>query len=149
MPPRAPTAGAQGSRPEVPLVPPSGGELVVGRIPTISVPPRQRPVKAVSAPRPMGVGAASSSVLNTEATSAAPPDWTSGAGSGVLNVAVQDILAQFNTHVTTLLQSGRSFWQCRRPSGYAVRFLFLILVIFRGGTPAHPLGVVPEFWVDC
>nr|XP_020151478.1 uncharacterized abhydrolase domain-containing protein DDB_G0269086-like [Aegilops tauschii subsp. strangulata] len=63
-----------------------------------------RPVKAVSVPSPIEVGAVSSSPPGTEATNAASPEWTSGAGSGVLNVAVQNILAQFNTHGATLLQ---------------------------------------------
>ena len=47
----------------------------------------------------------SSSAPDTEATSAAPPDWTSGAGSAVLNMTVKDILDQFNAHGATLLKS--------------------------------------------
>ena len=40
VPPRAPIISMQGSRREAPLMPPSGGELVVGPIPTIRVPAR-------------------------------------------------------------------------------------------------------------
>jgi hypothetical protein len=55
----------------------------------------------------MEVGAASSSAPDAEATSAAPPDWTSGAGSGVLKVEVQDVLDLFKAHGATLLQAGK------------------------------------------
>nr|XP_020184513.1 uncharacterized abhydrolase domain-containing protein DDB_G0269086-like [Aegilops tauschii subsp. strangulata] len=43
VPPRVLTGGAQGSRPDAPLVPQSGDELVVGPIPTVRVPAQQRP----------------------------------------------------------------------------------------------------------
>nr|XP_020190184.1 general transcriptional corepressor CYC8-like [Aegilops tauschii subsp. strangulata] len=105
VPSRALTTSERGSWPEVPEVPPSSAELVVGRVVTTRVPARQRPARAVSTLRPMEVGVASSSVPDTKATSTAPPDWASGAGSGVLNMAVKGILEQFNAHGATLLKS--------------------------------------------
>ena len=87
-PRRPPPANAQGNRPEAPLVPPSGGELVVGPTPTVRVPALQRPAKAISVPRLMEVGATSLAVPNAEATSATSADWASGGGSGVLTVVV-------------------------------------------------------------
>ena len=56
VPPRASTAGERSSQPEAPVVPLSGGELVVGRVVTTRVPVRQRSARVVSAPRPMEVG---------------------------------------------------------------------------------------------
>ena len=44
-------------------------------------------------------------MADTEATSSAPPGWTPGAGSAVLNLAVQDVLNKFKTHSATRLQA--------------------------------------------
>nr|XP_020150824.1 actin cytoskeleton-regulatory complex protein PAN1-like [Aegilops tauschii subsp. strangulata] len=111
--PPTPTAGAQTSRPDAPQVPPVGGELVVGLTPAIRTPVRRRATKETSAPRPLEIGAASSSTPNAEATSAAPPVWTPGGGTGVLNRAAQDVQAQFQAQGAALQQYTKAFLATR------------------------------------
>ena len=93
----------------------------------------------------MEVGSASSSVPDAEATSAAPTEWVLGGGTAVLNKAAQDIQAKLKAEATALQQCTRAFLASLAAIRVRLLFLFLILVFFRGGAPAHPLGVAPSF----
>nr|XP_045089523.1 uncharacterized abhydrolase domain-containing protein DDB_G0269086-like [Aegilops tauschii subsp. strangulata] len=113
VPPPTPTADAQTSRPDAPQVSPVGGELVVGSTPAVRTLVRRRAAKAASARRPLEVGAASSSAPEAEATSAAPPEWTLGGGTGVLNTAAQDVQARFQAQGAALQQYTQAFLATR------------------------------------
>ena len=89
--PPVPTADAQTNRPKVPQGPPVGGELVVGVIPEGCTLGRRRSEKTAPPPRTLDFGAASSSAPDAEASSAAPPEWTPGGGTSVLNCAANDV----------------------------------------------------------
>ena len=65
--------------------------MVTGLTPEVRTPSRRRFAKAASAPRPLEAAAASSSILDAEATSAAPADWVRGGGIGPLNQAILDV----------------------------------------------------------
>ena len=58
-------------------------------------------------------GAVSPSTPDTEATSAAPPDWTTRGGACVLNVAAQDVRAWFNAQGAVLQQYMQEFLATR------------------------------------
>ena len=75
-------------------MPPAGDVVVTDLIPKVCTPARHRLAKAASAPRPLEAGAASSSVLDTEATSAAPAGWVCGGEMGALNQASLDVQAK-------------------------------------------------------
>ena len=60
----------------------------------VASPVRRRLEKAISAPRPLEVGAASSAIPDTEAMSAAPVGWVHGGGTGPLNQALLDVQAK-------------------------------------------------------
>nr|XP_020153288.1 uncharacterized protein LOC109738605 [Aegilops tauschii subsp. strangulata] len=74
---------------------------------------RRRAEKVASAPRPLEIGAASSSSPNAEATSAAPPEWTPGGRTGVLNTAAQDVQAWFQAQGAALQQYMQAFLATR------------------------------------
>nr|XP_020157211.1 uncharacterized protein LOC109742531 [Aegilops tauschii subsp. strangulata] len=113
VPPRPPTVDAQGSQPAAPLVTPAGGELVVGSGPTARTPVHRRVEKAASVPRPTGVGSASSTTLEAEATSAAPAEWVHGGGTSALIKAAQDVQADFKAKAAALLQCMKAFVKTR------------------------------------
>jgi hypothetical protein len=108
-PPRAPTAGARSNRPDVPPVPQVSSELAVGATPMVRPSASRRVAKAASAPWAQEIGAASSSAPDAEATSAAPPEWTPGGGTGVLNKAAQDVQAQLQAQSAALQQCTKAF----------------------------------------
>ena len=72
VPPPPPTSGTWDEQPAEPPVPPVGDAVVTDLFPEVRSPMRCRLEKAISAPRPQEAGATSSSVPDTEATSAAP-----------------------------------------------------------------------------
>nr|XP_020162023.1 translation initiation factor IF-2-like [Aegilops tauschii subsp. strangulata] len=109
VPPRSPTADAQSNRLEVPSAPPAGNELVVGSTPVVRTLGRHCPEKAVSAPRPLDFGAASSSAPNAEASSAAPPKWTPGGRTSVLNRVANDVQAHLRAQADALQQYMKEF----------------------------------------
>nr|XP_045084503.1 protein atonal homolog 8-like [Aegilops tauschii subsp. strangulata] len=113
VPPRAPTADALSSRLELPPAPPAGNELVVGSTPVVRPPGRRHSEKAASAPRLLDFRAASSSALDAEASSAAPPEWTPGGRTSMLNRAAQDVQAQLQAQGTALQQYTKAFLATR------------------------------------
>nr|XP_020182111.1 uncharacterized protein LOC109767802 [Aegilops tauschii subsp. strangulata] len=112
-PPQPPTADGQGSQPAAPLVPPAGGELVVGSAPTARTLVRRRVEKAASALRPMEVGSASSSALDAEATSVVPTEWVHGGGTSALIKVAQDVQADFKAEAAALSQCMKAFVKTR------------------------------------
>nr|XP_020155049.1 actin cytoskeleton-regulatory complex protein PAN1-like [Aegilops tauschii subsp. strangulata] len=108
-PPQPPTADAQGSQPTAPLVPPAGGELMVGSAPMARTPVRCRVEKAASAPRPMEVGSASSSAPKAEASSATPTELVHGGGTSALIKAAQDVQGDCRSEATALSQCMKAF----------------------------------------
>ena len=126
-------------------MPPTEDEAVVRLLLQVGSPTRRRLEKATSAPRPLETGAASSVILDTEATSAAPIGWVRGGGTGPLNQALLDVQAKLRAEGDALQNCTKAFLASRA----AVRvcfflWAFVFLVPLCGGTPAHPLGVAPE-----
>nr|XP_020201294.1 uncharacterized protein LOC109787149 [Aegilops tauschii subsp. strangulata] len=109
MPPQAPTAEAQSSRPDVPPVPPVDGELVVRATPVVRTLARRRAKKAASAPRPQEVRAASSSAPNAEATSRTPLEWMPRGGMAILNTAAQEVRALLQAQGAALQEYTKAF----------------------------------------
>lgn len=103
---RALDAGERsGGHPKGPEVPPASTELVTSRAVTTRASARLRSSRAAPAPRPVEVGAVSSSGADTKATRSTPPGWTPGAGPAALNLMVQDVLDSFFAHGATLLKA--------------------------------------------
>nr|XP_020173690.1 uncharacterized protein LOC109759280 [Aegilops tauschii subsp. strangulata] len=69
--------------------------------------------EAVSAPRTLDFGAASSSAPDAEASSAAPPKWTPGGGTSVLNRAANDVQAHLRAQGDALQQYTKEFLAMR------------------------------------
>jgi hypothetical protein len=70
----------------------------------------------------------------------------------VLNKAAQDVQAQLQAQGAALQQYTKAFLATRTAvlvRLFALFFFLLILAIFHGGAPAHPLGVAPEFRAGC
>ena len=115
--------GVRDKQPTAPPAPPAGNEVVTGPTPEARTPSRHRGAKASSASRPLEAGAASSSVPDAEATSAAPTEWVRGGGTGALNRAVLDVQAKLRAEATALQQCNRAFLDSRA----AIRVCFLLL----------------------
>ena len=75
-------------------MPPAENMVVMDLTPQVRTPARRRLENAASAPRLLEAGAMSSSVPNTEATSAAPAGWVHGGGTGTLNQVILDVQAK-------------------------------------------------------
>ena len=144
VPPLPPSGNAQGKQPADPPVPPTGNEVVTGPTPEVCTPSCHRFAKAASVPRPLEVGAASSSIPDTEATSAAPADWVQGGGTGPLNQVILDVQGKLRAEADALKWCNQAFLESRAAIWVCSFALFLILVIFHEGAPVHPLGVAPE-----
>jgi hypothetical protein len=125
VPPPPPSGGAWDKQPAAPPVPPAGNEVLAGSTPEGRTPTRRRGAKAASAPRPLEVGAASSSVPDAEATSAASAEWVRGGGTGALNQAILYVQAKLRAEATALQQCNRAFLDSR--AAIRVRPLFLRL----------------------
>ena len=67
----------------------------------------------------------------------------------MLNIATQDVQARFQAQGAALQQYTQAFLVTCAAIRVCFLLLFFILVIFRGGAPAHPLGVVPKFRAGC
>ena len=104
-------------------MPPAGNELVTGPTPEVRTPTRRRLAKAASAPRPLETGAASSSILDTEATSAAPTGWVRGGGTGPLNKAILDVQAKLRAEADAIKHCNKAFLESRE----AIRVRLLLL----------------------
>ena len=106
-------------------MPPAVDEMVTGPTPGALTPTRRRFAKAASAPRPLEASAASSSIPDVEATSAAPADWVRGGGTGPLNQAILDIQGKLRAEADALKQCNKAFFDLRA----AIRVCFLLLRI--------------------
>ena len=104
-------------------MPPVENTVVTDLVPTVRIPTRRRLEKAASAPRPQEVGAASSSVPDTEATSAAPVGWIHGGGTGALNQASLDVQAKLRAEAEALRRCNEAFLESR----IAIRVSYLWL----------------------
>ena len=93
-PPPPPSGSAYGKQPVGPPVPLAEDEAVARLLLQVASPARRRLAKAVSAPRPLEAGAASSAIPDAEASSAAPTGWVRGGGDGPLNQALLDVQAK-------------------------------------------------------
>ena len=91
VPPPPPSRSTQGKQPADPPLPPTEDEVVARLLLQVGSPTRRRLEKATSAPRPLETGAASSTIPDAEATSAAPIGWVRGSGTGPLNQTLLDI----------------------------------------------------------
>ena len=91
--------------------------------PEVRTPTRRRLAKAASAPRPQETAAASSSIPDAEATSAAPTGWVRGGGTGPLNTAILDVQAKLHAEADALKCCHNAFLESRA----AVRVYFLLL----------------------
>ena len=123
VPPPPPSRNAQGEQPADPPVPPTGNEVVTGPTPEVCTPTRRRLAKAASAPRPLETGAASSSIPDTEATSAAPTGWVRGGGTCPLNKAILDVQAKLRAEADAIKHCNKAFLESRE----AIRVRFLLL----------------------
>ena len=90
-PPPPPPHGKQSAGPPAPL---AEDEAVARLLLQVASPACRRLAKAVSAPRPLEAGAASSAIPGAEASSAAPTGWVRGGGDGPLNQALLDVQAK-------------------------------------------------------
>ena len=70
---------------------------------------RRWPAKAASAPHPLEVGAVSSSILDTEVTSATPAAWVRGGGTTHLNKAVLEVQAKLRAEADALKRCNKVF----------------------------------------
>ena len=91
--------------------------------PEVCTPTRRRLAKAASAPRPLETGAASSSIPDTEATSAAPTGWVRRGGMGPLNKAILDVQAKLRAEADAIKHCNKTFLASRE--AIWVRFLLL------------------------
>ena len=123
VPPPPPSGNAQGEQPADPPVPPTGNEVVTGPTPEVRTLTRRRLAKAASAPRPLETGAASSSIPDTEATSAAPTGWVRGGGTGPLDKAILDVQAKLRAEADAIKHCNKTFLESRE----AIRVRFLLL----------------------
>ena len=126
VPPPPPSEEARDKQLTGPPVPPAGNEMVTGLTPGARIPLRRRPTKAASAPRPLEVGATSSSILDTEATSDAPAGWARGGGTTHLNKAVLEVQAKLRADADALTHCNKAFLESRE----AIR-VYLLLLYFQ------------------
>ena len=96
--------------------------MVAGPTPGVCTPLHRRLVKVASAPRPLEADTASSSVSDTEATSAAPTGWVRGGGTGPLNKAILDVQAKLRAKADALKHCNKAFLESRE----AIRVRFLL-----------------------
>ncbi|XP_044452717.1 uncharacterized protein [Triticum aestivum] len=113
VPQRPPSEEARDKQPADPPVPPAGNEMVTGPTPRTRTPLCRRPAKAASAPRPLEVGTASSSILDTEATSTAPAGWARRGGTTHLNKAVLEVQAKLRAEADALKHCNKAFLESR------------------------------------
>ena len=97
--------------------------MVTGPTHEVRTPLCRRIAKAASTPRPLETGTASSSIPDTEATSAAPTGWVRGGGTGPLNKAILDVQAKLRAEADTLKHCNKAFLESRE----AIRVRFLLL----------------------
>ena len=84
---------------------------------------RRRLAKVASAPRPQETAAASSSIPEAEATSAAPTGWVRGGGTGPLNKAILDVQAKLRAEADAIEHCNKTLLESRE----AIRVRFLLL----------------------
>nr|XP_040246093.1 myristoylated alanine-rich C-kinase substrate-like [Aegilops tauschii subsp. strangulata] len=118
-----PSEEARDKQPADPPALPAGDEMATGLTPGVPTPTRRRLAKAASAPRPLETGAASSSIPDTEATSAAPTGWVRGGGTGPPNKAILDVQAKLRAEADALKNCNKAFLESRE----AIRVCFLLL----------------------
>ena len=97
------------------------------------------------APRPLEAGSVSSSVPDTEATSAVPASWVRGGGTGALNQAALDVQAKLQAEAEALKQCNDAFLDSR--AAIRVSFLLLFIWIFllpSWGRASAPTGCSPQ-----
>ena len=118
-----PSEEARDKQPADPPVPPAGNEMVMGPTLEVRTPLRRRLAKAASAPCPLEADTASSSIPDTEATSAAPTGWVRGGGTGPLNKAILDVQAKLRAEADALKHCNKAFLESRE----AIRVRLLLL----------------------
>ena len=97
--------------------------MVTGPTPEVRTPMRRRFAKAASAPRPQETAAASSSIPDAEATSAAPTGWVRGGGTGPLNLAILVVQEKLHLEADALKVCNKNFLESRE----AIRVHFLLI----------------------
>ena len=97
--------------------------MVTGPTPEVRTPSHHRFAKAASVPRLLEAGAASSSIPDAEATSAAPVEWVWGGGPGPLNQAILVVQGKLRAKADALKRCNQAFLESRA----AVRVYFLVL----------------------
>ena len=99
----------------------------------VSTPSCRRLVKAASAPHPLETGAASSSIPDTEVSSAAPTGWVRGGGTGPLNRALLDVQAKLRAEGDAIKECTKAYLASRAAIRVRVLFLcFCFLFFFVG-----------------
>ena len=123
VPPPPPSGSVQGEQPADPPVPPTENEVATCLTLEVGTPTRRRLAKAASAPRPLETGVASSSIPDTEATSAAPTGWVRVGGTGPLNKAMLDVQAKLRAEADAIKNCNKAYLASRE----AIRVCFLLL----------------------
>nr|XP_020159864.1 uncharacterized protein LOC109745140 [Aegilops tauschii subsp. strangulata] len=108
-----PSEEARDKQPADPPAPPARDEMATDPTPDVRTPTHRRLAKAASAPRPLEAGVASSSIPDTEATSAAPTGWVRGGGTGPLNKAILDVQAKIRAEADAIKHNNKAFLASR------------------------------------
>ena len=126
-------------------MPPTEDEVATGLALEVGTPTHRRLVKAASAPRPLETGAASSTIQDTEVTSAAPTGWVRGGMTGPLNQALLDIQAKIRAERDAIKNYTKAYLASRE--GIRVRSLLLCLcfLFFLVGRASAPTRCSPRF----
>ena len=95
----------------------------MGSTPEAHTPAHRRLTKAVSVPRSLETGAASLSIPDTEATSAAPTGWMRVGGTGPLNKAMLDVQAELRAEADAIKNCNKAYLASRE----AIQVCFLLL----------------------
>nr|XP_020180793.1 uncharacterized protein LOC109766440 [Aegilops tauschii subsp. strangulata] len=108
-----PSKEARDKKPADPPAPPAGDEMATETTPEVRTTMCHPLAKAASAPRPLETGAASSSIPDTEVTSATPTGWVRGGGTGPLNKAILDVQAKLRAEADALKHYNKAFLESR------------------------------------
>ena len=121
-PPPPPSGSTRGEQPADLPVPPTANEVATGLTLEVGTPTRRRLAKAASAPRPLETGAASSSIPDIEATSAAPTGWVRVGGTGPLNKAMLDVQTKLRAEADAIKNCNKAYLASQKAIRYASCF---------------------------
>ena len=105
---------------------PTANKVATGLTLEVGIPTRRRLAKAALAPRPLETGAATSSMPDTETTSAAPTGWVRVSGIGPLNKAMLDVQTKLRAEADAIKNCNKAYLASRE----VIRVCFLIFRFF-------------------